>query len=216
MGMPIRMGLVDDHKVVSAGVPASLAGLVELSKDSVLVTSLDELLEHDHFDVVLLDVLLPDNPVPEDNVTRLVERGWNTLLYTQVSSHPVIGRCLQAGALGVVGKREDDMTVLAEAVLIVAAGEPYLNADWALAMEAVDRRWTPDLTPREKQVLKLYAAGLPLKSVARQVSIAEETAREYLTRIRRKYEEVGRPAVTKTDLYVRAIQDGHLPNPAEL
>ena len=210
----IRLGLVDDHRVVSAGVPAALAGLVELAPDSVMVTTLDQLLEHDHFDVVLLDVLLPQDPVPEENVTRLVGRGWNVLLYTQVSSGPVIGRCLQAGALGVLGKGEDDLTLLAEAIRSVAAGKPHLNADWALSMQAVDQRWTPDLTPRETQVLKLYAAGLPLKSAARKVGIAEETAREYLSRIRHKYQEVGRPALTKTDLYVRAVQDGHLPNPA--
>ena len=59
----------------------------------------------------------------------------------------------------------------------------------------------------------MYAAGLPLKSVAKQMHVGQETARVYLLRVRAKYETLGRPAATKTDLYIRAIEDGFLPSP---
>lgn len=196
---------------ISAGVPVGLAGLASLAPRTVCATTVDLLLrEADDLDVVLLDIRLDDGSSPPDNVRRLTARGWNVLLFTQVRQPAVIGRCLQAGAMGVVGKHEDWGT-LAEAVLTVAGGTDYLNADWASALAALG--CTPALTAREEEVLKLYAAGLPMKSVARRVGIAEETAKEYLSRVKRKYLDAGRPARTKTELYLRAVEDGLLPSP---
>ena len=64
---------------------------------------------------------------------------------------------------------------------------------------------------RERDVLRLYAAGLPLKVVADALGIAYSTARENIDRMRVKYVEVGRPAPTKVDLLRRAMEDGILP-----
>jgi len=64
---------------------------------------------------------------------------------------------------------------------------------------------------REREILHLYASGLPLKLAAQQLGIGYSTAREYLDRIRVKYVEVGRPAPTKVDLLRRAVEDGILP-----
>lgn len=212
----IRLGVVDDHHAISAGVPAGLAGLVALAPECPRATTVDGLLEAAvDLDVVLLDIRLEDGTSAPDNVRRLVERGWRVLLFTQVRQPAVIGRCLQVGAMGVVGKHET-WEVLAEAVRAVAAGEDYLNADWASALVTVTGARVPALAPREEQVLKLYAAGLPMKSVARRVGIAEDTAKEYLARVKRKYLDAGRPARTKTDLYRRAVEDGHLPGPTDV
>ncbi len=66
----------------------------------------------------------------------------------------------------------------------------------------------PSLSHREREALTLYASGLPLKSVARRMTVTEYTAKEYLKRVRRKYGEAGRPANTKLELYWRAVEDG--------
>jgi DNA-binding CsgD family transcriptional regulator len=73
----------------------------------------------------------------------------------------------------------------------------------------------PSLSTREIEVLSLFAAGLPLKSVARRADISIETAKEYLSRIRTKYTMAGRPAGTKTELYYRGVEDGHIPLPTD-
>ena len=209
----IRLGVVDDHPAISAGVPSGLAGLVPLDPDVPCATTVDDLrAREEDLDVVLLDIRLDDGSAPEENVRRLGARGWKVLLYTQERRPVVVGRCLRAGALGVVGKHED-WSALAAAVRAVAGGEDHLNADWAAALESLAT--PPALTPREEQVLTLYAAGLPMKSVARRMSIAEDTAKEYLGRVKQKYLEAGRPARTKTDLYRRAVEDGRLPDPTD-
>ena len=84
---------------------------------------------------------------------------------------------------------------------------PYWDF-WASAVEG-DRAFADaQLSKRERDVLRLYAAGLPLKAVAERLGIAYSTAKENITRVRVKYVDVGRPARTKIDLLHRAMEDG--------
>lgn len=205
----LAVGVVDDHPAISAGVANGLVADLPDGSTFALHTDLEGLLTERHLDVVLLDLSLGDDSEPVENVRRVLARGWHVLIYTQVQHPGQLAKCLRAGALGVVGKHQQ-WSVLAEAVIVVARGQAYLNAQWATAMEALEGTSIPSLAPREAEVLRLYAAGLPLKSVARQVGVAEQTAKEYLVRVRRKYEEAGRPAPTKTHLLRRAVEDGHL------
>ena len=119
---------------------------------------------------------------------------------------PIV-RALRAGAAGIVGKHEP-LDVLVDAIAQVAAGEPLVNPEWAAVAEG-----DPELAPREAEAVRLYAAGLPLKSVARRMALSHETVKEYLLRARRKYAAAGRPAQTKTDLFRRAVEDGYLEAP---
>ena len=151
----------------------------------------------------------------DDLVTcqRLLDVGCEVLLYTQETRRTLVSACFRAGASGIVGKN-DELEELVEAIRCLQAGEPYLSSDWAAALDD-DQARIPNLTPREADALRLYATGLPLKSVARRMEVGEQTAREYLLRARKKYTEVGRPADTRTDLYIRAIEDGVLPSPGD-
>jgi len=206
----LRIGVVDDHRAISAGLPRGLAAYLPPHSTFTDALSVAELLSAGRaFDVVLLDINLGDGSVPEQNVRAVADAGCPVLLYTAVETPGRLARCLRAGALGVVGKHQEWAT-LAEAILLASRGEPFLNADWAAAMEAVSGTGIPHLAPREAEVLRLYAAGLPLRVVAEHLHIAEDTAKEYLGRVRLKYAEAGRPAPTKTDLYRRAFEDGHL------
>jgi hypothetical protein len=58
--------------------------------------------------------------------------------------------------------------------------------------------------------MALYGGGEPVKSVAYQLGISEETAKSYLKRIREKYRVAGIDVGTKVALRKRAIQDGIL------
>jgi two-component system, NarL family, uhpT operon response regulator UhpA len=58
--------------------------------------------------------------------------------------------------------------------------------------------------------MALYGAGQPVKAVAFQLGISEETAKSYLKRIREKYRASGFDVGTKVALRKRAILDGIL------
>jgi DNA-binding CsgD family transcriptional regulator len=82
--------------------------------------------------------------------------------------------------------------------------------EWASAVDGDQAFADAQLSAREREVLRLYATGLPLKVVADRLGIAYSTAKENINRVRVKYVDVGRPAPTKVDLLRRAVEDGIL------
>jgi DNA-binding CsgD family transcriptional regulator len=72
----------------------------------------------------------------------------------------------------------------------------------------------PALSARQQEVLAAYGASNDLVDVvARGLGMNRETLKTHLRRIRGKYRDAGRPAPTRRDLYVRAVEDGLLPPP---
>lgn len=71
---------------------------------------------------------------------------------------------------------------------------------------AVVRR--PSLSSREIEVLLEWLRSDSKSAVATRLYVTESTVSTHLTRIRRKYDDVGRPASTKAALVARAVQDG--------
>ncbi len=212
MPYPMHVAIIDDHPAILSGVEGGLRHSFPHAEPASLRTVAQALDAGHDFAAVLLDIQLDDGTDPAQNTARLVARGWPVLLYTQETRRSVVASCLKAGALGIVGKK-DTLDDLLAALACVLDGEPYLSPEWAAILDE-DAAWRiPNLTDREQEAVRLYALGLPLKSVGRRMNVSPDTAREYLLRARRKYGEVGRPADTRTDLYIRAVEDGRLPSP---
>jgi DNA-binding NarL/FixJ family response regulator len=210
----LRVALVDDHPAILRAVMGEITAAFHMAEVS-RARSVDEVLATaGPYEVVVLDVQLADDSDPAENVRRLSEQGWPVLLYTQETNARMVARCFRAGAKGIVDKSQD-LADLLEAVALIADGQPYLSGEWASVLSS-DAAVIPSLAPREAEALKLYASGLPMKSVARRMGISPETVKDYLMRVRRRYDEVGRPAATKTELYVRAVEDGLVNPPASL
>ncbi|MBT1190521.1 LuxR family transcriptional regulator [Rhodococcus kroppenstedtii] len=66
----------------------------------------------------------------------------------------------------------------------------------------------PSLSDREIEVLLAWFAADSKTDTAKALYIAPCTVHTHITRVRAKYEAVGRPAQTKAALFARAIQDG--------
>lgn len=205
------VAIVDDHEAVRLGLRAACheAGY-DVIADSAGVAELLDALGGRSCDVVVLDLSLGDGTAVTDNVRDVLATGSAVLVHSIADRVAAVREALAAGAAGVIPKASPMSAVIA-AIATVARGEPLNNVEWASAIEA-DREFAKaQLGRRERDVLHLYASGLPLKLVALQLGIAHSTAREYLDRIRAKYVEVGRPAPTKVDLLRRAVEDGILP-----
>lgn len=158
-------------------------------------------------DVVVLDLTLGDGTTVAENVATLVADGASVVIHSVADRPASVREALVAGAAGVVSKSSTLDDVL-DAIRTVARGEALNNVEWASAVDG-DREFADaQLSTREREVLRLYAAGLPLKAVAERLGVAYSTAKENITRIRVKYVEVGRPAPTKVDLLRRAMEDG--------
>jgi DNA-binding NarL/FixJ family response regulator len=205
------VGIVDDHESVRLGLQAACenAGYEVLFAAATAQALVDGLAGR-QCDVIVLDLSLGDGSSVTDNVHLAATTGSAVLVHSIADSVASVREALAAGAAGVIPKSSPTTTVMA-AVASVARGDVLNNLEWASAIDA-DRDFAKaQLGRRERDVLHLYASGLPLKMVAMQLGIAHSTAREYLDRIRVKYVEVGRPAPTKVDLLRRAVEDGILP-----
>ena len=207
----VRVGIVDDHESVRLGLQAACenAGYEVLFAAATAQALVDGLAGRE-CDVIVLDLSLGDGSLVTDNVRLAASTGSAVLVHSIADRVASVREALAAGAAGVIPKSSPTTTVMA-AVASVARGDVLNNLEWATAIDA-DRDFAKaQLGRRERDVLHLYASGLPLKMVAMQLGIAHSTAREYLDRIRVKYVEVGRPAPTKVDLLRRAVEDGILP-----
>lgn len=207
----VRVAVVDDHESVRLGLKAAfLDDGYEFVLAAGTVSELVDGLDGAEVDVVVLDLSLGDGSSVTDNVKRVQATGSAVLVHSIADRVASVREALAAGAAGVIPKSSATKTVIAAAAT-VARGEVLNNLEWATAIDA-DRDFArAQLGRREREILHLYASGLPLKLAAEQLGIGYSTAREYLDRIRVKYVEVGRPAPTKVDLLRRAVEDGILP-----
>lgn len=209
-----RIALIDDHESVRLGLEAACARALAMAVVFSGATVVEYLAWRSSTrelpaDVVVLDLTLGDGTTPTDNVHRLIADGSSVIIHSVADRPALVREALAAGAAGVISKASPIGEVI-EATRAVARGEPLNNVEWASAVDG-DRDFADaQLSARERDVLRMYAAGLPLKAVAAKLGIAYSTAKENITRIRVKYIDVGRPAPTKVDLLRRAVEDGIL------
>ncbi|PCN46897.1 LuxR family transcriptional regulator [Curtobacterium sp. 'Ferrero'] len=206
---PIRLALVDDHKMLLGALTEWIRNAADDITLVAAVTTWPELLTSPAFpvDVVLLDLDLKDSIPVSLKISTLKTAGVKTVVMSTYSEPNVVREALAAGALGYLVKSEDaDMIV--EAIRSAQRGEQYVSAELDLAINSGDVGGVPKLSAQERRVMALYGGGEPVKSVAYQLGISEETAKSYLKRIREKYRVAGFDVGTKVALRKRAITDG--------
>jgi DNA-binding NarL/FixJ family response regulator len=208
---PIRLAIVDDHKMLLSALTEWVRTATDDLNMVAAVSSWPELLTHPEFpvDVVLLDLDLKDNIPISLKISTLKTTGVKTVLMSTYSDPNVVREALAAGALGYLVKSED-ATMIVEAIRAAAKGESFVSAELDLALNSGDIGGSPKLSAQERRVMALYGGGEPVKAVAYQLGISEETAKSYLKRIREKYRIAGIDVGTKVGLRKQAITDGIL------
>ena len=189
----IRVALADDHPVVLAGVKALLQSApgFEVVGEALTGTAALDLICR-----VLPDVAVFDISMPELNGLELAEQLAKRCPYVKLLALTVhedrayVQRLLQAGVRGYLLKRtaaED----LPHAIRAVATGGIYL--DPAVAAKALSRSLDParrsegaqvleDLSPRERDVLRLTAQGYANKEIASRLEISIKSVETYKAR----------------------------------
>jgi DNA-binding NarL/FixJ family response regulator len=207
----IRLAIVDDHRMLLGALTEWIRNAAPDIDMVAAVASWPELLTSGEFpvDVVLLDLDLKDNIPVSLKISTLKTTGVRTVLMSTYSEPNVVREALAAGALGYLVKSED-AGMIVEAIRAAAEGESFVSAELDLALNSGEVGGAPKLSAQERRVMALYGGGEPVKAVAFQLGISEETAKSYLKRIREKYRVAGIDVGTKVALRKRAIQDGIL------
>ncbi|MEU4359747.1 response regulator transcription factor [Streptomyces virginiae] len=214
MARVITVAVVDDDRMLRDGLRAWLGGVPDLRLVATVAT-VGELLadpgrcgdpQRTPADVVLLDLVLRDGSDPADNIRRLLRTGSRVLMISTVPDRSRIIEAIRAGADGYLTK-DHDLPTLVAAVKDVAEGRGAHSMELAFACAYDDSPARPRLSPRERQILLDYASGMTLKSAARRAGITVHTAKDYLDRVKAKYQQAGRPTYTKLDLALRVRED---------
>lgn len=119
-----------------------------------------------------------------------------------VNDEPAGRSAIASGARGVV-RRGADGSRLAAALGAAAAGLTVV--DFALVPEPSPGEPAPSLTPREREVLELIAAGCSNRRIAKKLGISEHTAKFHVNGILLKLS-----ANTRTEAVVLAARRGLL------
>jgi len=209
MEQQVTVAIVEDHPVVTEGVtswirsdPGQRVRLVQTAPDLTVLRGARSA------DVVILDLELAGKLVTTQ-IPELAAAGYRVVAFSGHSDPAIVMETLDNGAHAYVSK-EEGRDHLVEAVLAAAADRPYVTRSQARAMLADQRPARPALSQQERQALLLWFQGMSKASVARRMSISENTVRQYISRARAKYAATGRTAASKDALLARAIEDGVL------
>jgi DNA-binding NarL/FixJ family response regulator len=192
---PPSVVIVDDHAIFRAGVRAELEGLVEVLAEAGGVSEAVVAILAEQPDVVLLDVHMPDGGGAE--VIRRVarERPAQRFLALSVSdaAEDVIA-VIRAGARGYVTKSISGEELAAsirrvrdgDAVFSPRLAGFVLDAFHGEIPEAEVDPELDQLTPREREVLRLIARGYLYKEIALQLEISPRTVEAHVSSVLRK------------------------------
>ncbi len=182
---PITIAIADDHAIFRQG----LKSLLKLQRGVVVVgeaARVDEiapLLASTPCDILLLDFMMDRSVLGE--IAALAAQ--TKVIILTASEHPEEGlAAIREGARAVVFKRFAVETLM-DAVRSVLGGDmwmpPPLQAYIANGLRAAPHE---SLTPRERDIVRLVAAGLRNAEVARKLFISDETVKTHLNNIFRK------------------------------
>ncbi len=205
-----RVFLVDDHHLFRAGVRGALGEAVEVVGEADEVPAAVELISERLPDVVLLDVHMPGgggravieaiHPVHPDV----------RFLALSVSDAPEdVIAVIRAGARGYVTKTISGPELI-DAVVRVAGGDAVFSPRLAgFVLDAfatmppgseLPGPFDPELdnlSPREREVLRLIARGYTYKEIARELVISVKTVESHVSAVLRKLQLSTRHELTR-------------------
>jgi DNA-binding NarL/FixJ family response regulator len=198
--------LVDDHAMFRAGVRAELGQRVEVVGEAGDPATAVALVRAVRPDVVLLDVHMPDGgglAVLEAIGSSLPDTRFLALSVSDAAEDVIA--VIRAGACGYVTKTisADD---LADAIRRVAEGDVVFSPRLAgFVLDAFrDAPVTPSvdaeldqLTPREREVLRLLARGYAYKEIAAELFISIKTVETHASNVLRKLQLSSRHQLTR-------------------
>lgn len=211
--MMIRVGLVEDHRIVREGLRALLAceGDIELAGEAGTAAEAVELAGRERPDVLVLDVGLPGGS-GVDALRRILAASPRTkvVVLSMHAAESVVRAALRGGAVGYVtkGRGLDD---LVRAVRAAAEGQSWFSPDVAgiVRKDSIHAGLQDPLDPfvvlsaREREVLALLVEGKTSKEAAAVLGLSERTVEGHRAAIRDK---VG--ARTTADLVRYAMERG--------
>lgn len=198
--MTLNIVIADDHTVVQEGLRALLSAvegyeLVGTAGNGAQAVRAAVTL---HPDVMVMDIQMPGmNGIDATREIARVAPDVAVLMLTMFEDDESVFAAMRAGARGYVLKGAAPADMI-RAIASVAAGEAIFGtgvARRALAYLTTPRPGNaafPELTPREREVLNLIAAGLANTAIATRLGLAPNTVSNHISNIFAKMQVASR------------------------
>jgi two-component system response regulator NreC len=191
--MSVRVLIVDDHAVFRAGLRLLINAETDMEAVGEAGNARDAVFQARALkpDVVLLDVVMPDQSGLDIVPTLLHERPETKVLVLSMQDDPqYVRQAFANGANGYILKEAADTEVVT-AIREVAAGNNYVHPTVGARLMAAEtaeaRRADEDpLSDREREVLRLLALGHTNQEIAAQLFISVRTAETHRAHIMQK------------------------------
>lgn len=183
----IQVLLADDHALIRTGIRTVLniepdIVLVGEATDGYEVRQLAQALQPD---VILLDLNMP-GPAPIDTVTLLQKQCPNTKLtiLTAYDDDAYVRGMVGAGVAGYILKDEATEVVVQAIRVILQGGSWFSRAVLEKLTHVPHEKMSAQmLTSRERQLLVMIARGWSNMQIAAELQLAEQTVRNYASRL---------------------------------
>lgn len=212
---PASVVIVDDHELFRAGVKVELDGLVEVLGEAGSVEEAVWVTMETKPDVALVDIHMPGGGALEVVRQVLKSRPAQRFLAISVSDSPEdVIAIIRAGARGYVTK-SISAEELADAIRRVSEGDAVFSPRLAgFALDAFQgeipaAEIEPDLdqlTPREREVLRLIARGYPYKEIALRLGISPRTVEAHVSSVLRKLQLSSRHELSRWAVERRLVE----------
>ena len=178
----IKIAISDDHKVITQSLETLLnqSGGFEVLAHAANIAECEAMLEQNNdIDVLILDVGMPDGN-SLDYIETWKDRypDVRILILSTYAEAAVINRALSCGADGYVLKSSDKEELL-EGIATVMKGEQYVCPEVVQILKDHPQMDVVELTPREREVLKLIVEGYSIKMIADKLCLGFETVHSY-------------------------------------
>ena len=189
----IRILIADDHAIVRAGLKQFVADQADMSVAGEAATGAEtvSLVRSEPYDVVLLDISMPDrNGVDTLKQLKQIRPEMPVLMLSAHAEEQYAVNLLRAGAAGYVSK-ETASTQLVQAIRTVTRGRKYVSPDLAqvLADGVTGQGDAPlhaSLSQREFQIFCKLAGGMPVSKIAQELFLSVKTVSTYRSRVLEK------------------------------
>ncbi len=200
MSQLIRIGIVDDHPLLLAGL---LHALRKNSDFEIVGTGQTKSEAVDLANSVKPEVMLIDLGIPGGGVEaarQIIETLSNVkvIMFTASDRPDHVNSALAAGVMGYVLKGASSQE-LCDSIRTVCSGKRYITPELAMkiltpetAKTVVNTDYSPpklskkDFTSREIDVIQLLSAGKTNRDIANELSLSEKTVKHHMTSIMEK------------------------------
>lgn len=154
-------------------------------------------------DIVLMDITLPGMTGIEG--IKILKKSYpdiDIIVLTMHDNDQYVFDSLCAGASGYLIKDTSPVKVLDAIKEAVDGGAPMSTKIARMVVGSFKTKPSPDITPRESEVLSLLCEGMSYKMIAEDLFISEETVRRHIKSIYKKLE-----VHSKSEAVAKAFKD---------